>query len=326
MELLISDTYPAIDEIRQRAASVSRRIVYPNPQDKRVLEAIGTISRQGIARPILLGDAAEIDTELRGRGLFGVGIEVVDPDSGRAQAYADILLEDLRAQGFLKRELREKLKDPTEYAAAMVRAGDADGLVAGPVSIEGHTGLEAVAGLGIGQGVGCRCFLLALPEWGGRDALLIADGMAMATPRPFELAEIALEACRCGRELFQRESTVGFIAPSVVASLSRRNRFESAVDLLEGRVHQAIDTLRARDSDLAVDRKLHSRLGSNGSSNTYVLADRQPGNPRFQLESGFEGARVVGPFLRGLSGPANVLGMGCSVEDVIDISAITALS
>ncbi len=322
----ISSMFPAIDGIRQRSSSLARRIVYPNPQDQRVLEAIDTISRQGIAHPILIGDKPWIESELRTREISLIGFEFVDPDSGRADVYVDILMEDLRAQGFQKSELRQRLKDPTEYAAAMVRARDAHGLVAGPGSADGQKGLEGAAGLSVGHGPRCRCFLIAFPEGDPRNGFLVAEGMAMAPPRPFELAEIALEACRCGRELLQTESRVGFLAPSVVASLGAHSRFESAADMLEGRVKQAIDTLQAREAGLVVDRELHSGFPANGSANIYVLSDRQPGNHRYSLERAFEGARIVGPILRGLDTPANELRMGCSVEDVIDVSAITALS
>ena len=238
--------------------------------------------------------------------------------------YIDILLEDLRAQGFQRFELRQKLKDPTEYAAAMVRAGDAHGLIAGPGTTEGQRRLEGAAGLSIGGGIRCRCFLVAFPE-GNRNALLIADGMDQATPRPFELAEIAREACRCSRELLQSELQVGFLALSVVASLERRNKFESALDMLEGRVEQAISTLEAREAGLEIDRQLHIGFPADGVSNIYVLADRGPGNHQYELEREFEGCRVVGPILRGFDISVNELGMECSVEDVIDLSAITIL-
>jgi phosphate acetyltransferase len=316
--------FPAIDEIRQRAASFSRRIVYSNPQDERVLEALGAISRKRIARPVLIGDRPGIESQLRTRGLSPVDVEIVDPDSGRADVYVDVLLEGLRAQGFQRSELLQKLKDPTEFAVAMVRAGDAHGLVAGPGSTDGQRRLEGASGLSVGRGTRCRCFLVAFPE-GGRNAIVIADGTALATPRPFELAEIALEACRCSRELLQSELRVGFLAPSVVAPLGRRNRFDSAHDLLEGRVEQAINTLGARDAGLELDRQLHTCFPSNGTSNIYVLTDRQPGDYRCQLECAFEGARVVGPILRGFDTSVNELGIGCGVEDVIDLSAITVL-
>ncbi len=316
--------FPAIDAIRQRAASVSRRIIYPNPQDGRVFEAIGIVSQQRIAHPILLGDRVRIESELRTRGLSPPDIEIVEPDALRAARYADILLDGLRAQGFQKSEALEKLKIPIEYAAAMVRAGDADGLVAGPESPVGQARLEAAVGLSPGAGPRCRCFLIAPSDDGPRNAFLIVDGISHATPRPLELAEIALQACRCSRRLFQSQPRVGFLAPSVVASLGRHNRFRSASETLEGRVNEAIDTLLVRDAALGVDRQLHTGIPANGTTDIYILADRQPGRP--QLESAFEGARVVGPILTGFEAPANALGLVCSVEDVIDVTAITSLS
>ena len=319
--------FPAIDEIRQRARSLSRRIVYPNPADVRVLEAAGTISQLEIAHPILLGDLVWIERELRIRGIRRGDIEVVEPAPAATRKYVELLLEDLRAQGVRAVELEEKLGDPIEYAAAMVRAGDADGLIAGPGSGKEGERLGRTLALDVsGMSSACRCFLVIPPPGRQSEALLFADGLNMATLAGHELAGIALEASRCGRRLFGFEPRVGFIAPSVVASLERPNRFESAGDTLGGRVEEAIATLKARDSHLAVDRQLHSRVLSDGLSNTYVFADSQPDNLQYDLEKSFEGSRVIGPLLQGLDTPANELSAGCTVEDVIDISAITILA
>ena len=318
--------FPAIDEIRQRARALSRRIVYTNPADVRVLEAAGTISQLEIAHPILLGDLVWIERELRIRRIARGDIEVVEPAPATTRKYVEILLEDFRAQGVRAVELEEKLGDPIEYATAMVLAGDADGLVAGPGSGKESRGLRQTRALNVsGMSSAWRCFLVIRPPGGQSKALLFADGLNMATPAGHELAEIALEASRCGRNLFGYEPRVGFIAPSVVASLKRPNRFESAGDTLGGRVEEAIATLKARDSDLAVDRQLHSWVPSDGLSNTYVFADSQPGNLQYDLEKSFGASRVIGPLLQGLDTPANELGAGCTVEDVIDISAITIL-
>ncbi len=319
--------FPAIDEIHKRARSLSRRIVYPNPADVRVLEAASTIAQLEIAHPILLGDRARIEGELRSQGIRRGDIEVLEPDPAATGKYVEILLEDLRAQGLRALELEEKLGDPIEYAAAMVRAGDADGFIAGPGSGREGQGLGRTLALNVsGMSSACRCFLVIRPPGGQSEALLFADGLNMATPAGHELAEIALEASRCGHRLFGFHPRVGFIAPSVVASLERPNRFESAGDTLEGRVEEAVATLKARDSHLAVDRQLHGRVLADGRSNTYVFADSQPGNLQYNLEKAFKGSRVIGPLLQGLDTPANELGAGCTVEDVIDVSAVTVLA
>ena len=238
--------FPAIDEIRRRARSLSRRIVYTNPADVRVLEAAGTIAQLEIAHPILLGDRARTERELRIRGVRRGDIEIAGPDPAATRKYVEILLEDLRAQGVRAVELEEKLGDPIEYAAAMVRAGDADGLIAGPGSGKESQRLGRSLALDVrGMSSACRCFLVIPPPDGQSEALLFADGLNMATPSGHELAEIALEASRCGRKLFGFEPRVGFIAPSVVASLERPNRFESAGNTLGGRVEEAIATLKA---------------------------------------------------------------------------------
>ena len=321
--------FSIIDDIRHRAVSVSKRIVYPNLAGARSLEAVARIAREGIARPVLVGDPAQIEAQLREIGGLG-NIEVAGQDPLRVKAYADILLEELGPRGFREAEIREQLRDPTEYAAAMVRAGDAYGLVLGPPSAGGGASGKR-SGLNRGRQLIFRCFLVVPAPEARRGGLLFGDRISVETPRAAELADLAVAAASLAGTLLQRRPRAAFLAPSVVAQLKRGNRFTSAAVQLERRVEEAITTLGAREPGLVVASGLERTLPSNGqasedSPDTYVFADSQAGNLRGQLARAFNGARIVGPILRGFCCSVGQLLPDPTADDIIDLTAATAVS
>ena len=124
--------FGVIEEIRRRASANAKKIVFPESDDRRILQAAEAISRHRIASPITLGEPARIKDRARQAGVQALHVEVRQPELRKIDAYAKMLAAEWRAQGIREVEVRRKLKDPTQYAAAMVRFGDADGLIAGP--------------------------------------------------------------------------------------------------------------------------------------------------------------------------------------------------
>ena len=332
--------FRVIEEIRRRASVNSKKIVFPESDDRRILQAAEAISRHRIASPITLGELARIKDRARQAGVQALHVEVRQPEPRKIDAYAKMLAAEWTAQGIREVEARRKLKDPTQYAAAMVRFGDADGLIAGPPGKEREAVSVRAMGLSPKGSMVSRCFLVALPD-GDRpeaDGLLFADSGALVTPTSSELAAIAIDAGRQTRHLLGCEPHVAFLAFGVIASsLQARSRFQSAARALKERVQRAIAAVEARQDSLVIDHQMHTDVPSrraiagsdqndSATPNTFVFPDMQVGDLGHRLHELFHGARVVGPILRGLSLPANEVGAECTVEDIIDITAITALS
>lgn len=331
--------FGVIEEIQRRASANPKKIVFPESDDRRILQAAEAISRHRIASPITLGELARIKDRACQAGIQALHVEVRQPEPRKIDVYANMLAAEWRAQGIREVEARRKLQDPTQYAAAMVRFGDADGLIAGPPAKKREVVSVRAMGLGPKGSMVSRCFLVALPDGDRPKAagLLFADSGALGTPTASELAEIAIDAGRQTRHLLGCEPHVAFLAFGVIASLETRNRFQSAARALEDRVQRAIATVQARQGSLVVDHRLHTDVPSRraivgseendaATPNTFVFPDMQVGDLGHRLQALFHGSRVVGPILRGLTLPANEVGAECTVEDIINITAVTALS
>lgn len=324
-----------IDRIKTKAKTDIKRIVLPEGDEVRTVEAASILKKEGLAEPVLLGDPAKIKAQAETLGVDISGIALEDPEtSAKAGSYAAKLYELRKAKGVTEEGAAELVKDPMYYGIMMVQTGDADGLVSGAVHTTGDMLRPALQIIKTKpeMKVVSSSFLMDCPNKDlGEDGLLVyADCVVMPEPTSEELAYIAIATADTARRLCGfSEPRVAFLSFSTKGSAKHPDvtKVQDAVKL----AHELAPDLLL-DGEMQYDAALVPEIGASkapgspvaGRANILIFPDLQAGNIGYKITQRVGGADCFA-VLQGLNKPCNDLSRGCSVEDIVNTVVMTAV-
>jgi len=303
-----------INEIREKAKSKLKTIVLPEFEDERILEAASIIEKEKIANVILLTKDKI--------------------DAGDNERYVQEFYELRKAKGISVEQVRKIFEDPLYHAAMLVREGKVDGYVAGAARTSAEVARSAIYCLGIDKriNIASSSFIMVVPNcpYGENGTFLFADCGVIPEPNARQLACISIATAELAQKVLNLTPRVALLSYSTKGSAEGR-----AI----GKVEEALNLLKEMAPDLVVDGEFQvdtaivpevarikypdSPVG--GKANILIFPNLEAGNIGYKLTQRMADARAIGPLLMGLNKPCSDLSRGCSVDDIVDCVAVTAI-
>ena len=283
----------------------------------------------------LIADPEELDKKAHQYGLKNIEkATVINPkDHPKKQEYTELLYEIRKSKGMTMDEASKLVEDPLYLGTLMIKAGDADGEVAGAANSTGDVlrpAFQIVKTLpGISIVSGAFIMMLQDHSFGEDGVIVFADGAVHPDPDEKQLAEIAVATAGTTRSILGFEPRIAMMSFSTKGS-ANHPMVDKVVNATK--LAKEMDPTLIIDGELQADAALIEAIASSkapdspiqGNANVLIFPDLNVGNVAYKLVQRLAKAEAIGPVLQGMAAPINDLSRGCSVSDIVNLVAITA--
>ncbi len=303
-----------ITKIHQKAKAKLKTIVLPEYEDSRVVEAARIIEQEGFVKVLLLTP------------------DKINPAD--KERYIDEFYQFRKTKESDVNVIRKIFDNPLYYAAMMTRVGRADGFVAGASHTTPDVARAAIWCLGVNEHISIvtSAFIMVVPNCplGEEGTFIFADCGIIPDPNPRQLACISLASAELARKVLDLNPRVALLSYSTKGSAKGKSveKIGEAKELLK-----EIAPNLLVDGEMQVDAAIVAEVAKikspdspvGGRANVLIFPNLEAGNISYKLVQRLANARALGPLLLGLNKPCSDLSRGCSVEDIVDCVAITAI-
>ena len=324
-----------IRQVKENAKRNKQRIILPESYDMRILEAADIIINEDIAYITLIGNKLDIERDSNKLKLSNIDkARIVDPaTNNKKDIYADLMVELRKSKGLTIDEAYKLLYNPLYLSTIMIKNGDADGEVAGAANATADVLKPALQFVKTKPGInvvsGAFIMILKDREFGNDGLMVFADCAVYPDPDAQELAEIAVTTANTARAIAKIEPRVAMISFSTKGSAQHEmvDKVRNATEIA-----RQMDSSLKIDGELQVDAALIKDIGEKkapgseiaGNANVLIFPNLDSGNIAYKLVQRLAHAEAIGPVLQGMNAPINDLSRGCSVDDIVNLVAITA--
>ncbi len=321
----IRDTIHQVKD-RAQASGHLPKVVFPEGRSEKILRAVYMLKQEKVIEPILVGYEPRIREKIKELDLPGLNdVKIADPSTDpRAARYIDAYYEMRKRKGILRQESERRMIDTNYFASMMVALGDADALVSG--STQNYADavkpiLDTIGAKRIASGMNIVLIKNRM--------LFFADTTMNINPSAEQIATIAIHASRIAG-FFKVKPRIAMLSYTNFTSRGESPRkMQEAVNLVKQRFPDLIVDGEMQ-ADTAVNGEIIERLFpfsrlNDGAANILIFPNLDAGNIAYKIVQQLAGGEVFGPFLMGLRKPAHIVQRTCTVEDIFNTVALTAL-
>ncbi len=324
-----------MNQIVERAKANKQRIVLPEGTEERTLKAANQLLADEVADLILIGNPEEIMGLAKEWGLENIGkATIINPaDHPKKEEYAQLLCELRKKKGMTIEEARKLVENPLYLGCLIIKAGDADGQLAGAKNTTGDVLRPALQIIKTTPGITCvsggMLLLTNAPECGENGVLFVGDVAVTPMPDANQLAQIAVCTAQTAQAVAGLDPRVAMLSFSTKGS-AKHEVVDKVTEALAIAKEMAPEL--KIEGELQADAALVPRIGQSkapgseiaGYANVLVFPCLEVGNIAYKLVERLGHATAIGPVLQGIARPVNDLSRGCSIDDIYNMVAITA--